>query len=171
MTTWHNHTFCLKISIQGSPLDIKTPQDKNKFRFDEIKDPLTHQIYQYSLKPVRGEEMKEAWGLFSKMLPQPGATLSWALTDDEKLDPENDPAGYPDKLKALVANIRRQKIEDPHVIYERLVGTVPALGADNPVTFYRVTGVFKNHDQKPLLIALANFVNGGAPVGVLAADN
>jgi hypothetical protein len=170
MATWHNHTFCLKISILGSPLDIQSPQDKNKFQFQEITNPSDNEIYQYSLKPVRAEDMKEAWGLFSKMLPQPGATLSWALTDDEKLDPKNDPA-YPNKLKALVATIRKQKIDDPHVVYERLVGTVPALGADNPVTFYRVTGVFKGHEHKPLLIATANFINGGAPVGVLAADN
>jgi hypothetical protein len=167
--SWHNHTFCLKLSILGSPLDIKNPKEKNRFRFEKLEDP-NGVIYQYSLKPVNAGDMNEAWGSFSKLLPQPGPKLTWALADADKLDPSDADNATP-KFKALVANIKEQKIDDPAVTYERLVGTVQAQGADNPITFYRVSNVFKNHEHKHLLIAIANFVNGGAPVGVLAADN
>jgi hypothetical protein len=167
--SWHGHTFGLKLSIQGSPLDIKKPKEKNRFRFEKFEDP-NGDIYQYSLKPVNAHDMEEAWGAFSKLLPQPGPKLTWALAQQDKLDQADADNATP-KFKALVANIKEQKIDDTGVSYERLVGTVQAQGADNPITFYRVSNVFKNQAHKHLLIVIANFVNGGAPVGVLAADN
>jgi hypothetical protein len=165
--TWHNNTFKLKLSVVDSPVDIKNPPAKNRFKFKPLKD-ANDEIYLYRLQPHSATDMKTAWSKCSQLLPQPGAPLTWALADDDKLDP-GDPQ-YPQKLKALVSSIKEQKIDDPALTFERLVGTVRGDDADNPIAFYRVPNVFKDQNRI-LLIALVNLVNGGSPVGTVAADS
>jgi hypothetical protein len=168
MTTWHNHTFNLRHSIPDSPIDLKCEPAKNRFCFKPIKDP-NDDIYLYKMDPHCAGDISDAWAQCSNLLPQPGATLTWFLPEEDKLDKES--STYKTELKALVKQIEMNKLRDPSSSFERLVGTVPGDEADNPVAFYRVQKVFKNNDDRILLIALVNLVNGGAPVGTVAAEN
>ena len=183
MATWHGKDFHLKHSMTGTPIDLMKGA-KNRFRFEPLMD-VNDEIYMYKFCPNGGSgDMADAWFRCSKLLPQPGATLTWFLDDELKLDKEA--SDYTTKLKALVKHIETHKIKDPSMVFERLVGTVTVDDVDSPVTFYRVQNVFKKQDcsvaanadakdDKPddrmLLIGVVNLISAAAPVGTVAADN
>jgi hypothetical protein len=173
-TTWHQKKFDLKISIKDTAIDLKQGA-ANSFVFEGVPDH-NQQFYYYLLKPVinggGNSTMKDAWGRCSKFLPQPGATLTWSIPDREKLDPEHDtPEAHQKKLQALIDDITDNKLNATEITYERLVGMVDAEDADNPLTLYQVSKVYLHNNNRPLLIAVVNLINGGAPVGTLAAES
>lgn len=166
MITWHTHSFTLKLSVLGSEFDINGPPEKNRFRFRPERDEENEEIYLYKLEPLPETDMKPAWRRCSNLLPQPGVPLRWDLADADKLDVTATPA----QVRALVKQIKEQKIDDPSLSFERLVGTLRFNHKDQPVSFYRVANCYKD-DTKLLLIALVQIVDGTSPTGTVAAEN
>lgn len=165
MAHWHDRIWTLQASLLGTPIQLR-PQAANTFKLVPSKD-LNQNIAVYTIEAAAEGSIAPGW-VGCRLVPQGGVPLTKRLPEGSKLDPASP--SFRADLKALIQDIRDNKIDDVPFVYERLVGTVQFNTQHHPLTFYQVANVFKGDPQKALLIVDVNVLSG-SPGGVVGGNN
>jgi hypothetical protein len=162
MATWHDKTFTFDLSLLGSDF-LSPPPASNRFTLTPSRD-TDNRIYLYTITPEAPGAVPPFWA-GCKLLPQGGTRLTKHFRRNAGLIP-----GTPEHLAEISQRVTaaQSKVTAHPFRFERLVGTLPKNGKDNPVAFYQIERGYPGA-QKTLLVVVINLI-GASPNGTVAGN-